>query len=117
MSQSDLEAEMALQIRAARLQEPVREYQFDTGRRWRFDFAWPVSRLALEIEGGVWTGGRHTSGAGWHKDAEKYNTAVLQGWRILRCSVTHIRNGDALHWLEIALREPAPLGGWELIAG
>ena len=116
MKQSDLEVAVALQIRACGLPAPCTEYRFDAGRRWRFDFAWPVEHLALEIEGGIWRGGRHTSGAGWHADAEKYNAAVLQGWRILRCSVTHIRSGEALRWLEIALREPA-LGGWELIAG
>lgn len=65
--------------------EPVAEHRFDPSRRWRFDFAWPDKRLALECEGGVWTGGRHTRGSGFVKDIEKYNSAVRQGWRILRC--------------------------------
>lgn len=64
---------------------PVAEYRFHAVRFWRFDLAWPEHRLALEIEGGVWTGGRHTSGAGYAKDMEKYNAAVLAGWRVLRC--------------------------------
>lgn len=40
--------------------------------------------MALEIEGGAWTRGRHTRGAGFVRDMEKYNTAVMLGWRIIR---------------------------------
>lgn len=64
--------------------EPQREFRFDSARRWRFDFAWPDRRLAVEVEGGVWVRGRHTRGAGYLKDLEKYNRAVELGWRVLR---------------------------------
>ena len=30
-----------------------REYRFFPGRLWRFDFAWPESKVAVKIEGGV----------------------------------------------------------------
>ena len=65
---------------------PELEYGFHATRKWRFDMAWDyhVFRLALEIEGGVWTGGRHTSGAGFVKDMEKYNEAAAIGWRVIR---------------------------------
>ena len=65
--------------------DPETEYKFCVDRKWRFDFAWPVYRVALECEGGVWTGGRHTSGSGFVKDMEKYNFAVCDGWAVLRC--------------------------------
>jgi hypothetical protein len=65
---------------------PVQEHRFDGVRRWRFDYAWPVQKVALEVEGGVWTGGRHTRGAGFVADMEKYNAATVQGWRVLRCT-------------------------------
>jgi very-short-patch-repair endonuclease len=64
---------------------PEKEHRFHPTRRWRFDLAWPAHRVALEVEGGVWTGGRHTSGAGFVKDMEKYNAAAGDGWRVLRC--------------------------------
>lgn len=60
------------------------EYRFYDKRRWRFDFAIPSRKIAIEIEGGVWTNGRHTRGKGYIGDMEKYNFAALLGWRILR---------------------------------
>jgi very-short-patch-repair endonuclease len=63
---------------------PVTEWQFDTKRKWRFDFAWPEVRVALEVEGGVFTNGRHTRASGFIKDMEKYNRAAVLGWRVLR---------------------------------
>ena len=64
--------------------ELVREYQFAKPRRWRFDFAHLGTKTAIEIEGGTWTGGRHTRGSGFVKDAEKYNTAAELGWTVFR---------------------------------
>lgn len=72
----------ALEVRG--LPRPEREWKFDAKRRWRFDYAWPERMVALEVEGGVWTGGRHTRGAGFLKDIEKYNRAAVLGWRLLR---------------------------------
>jgi hypothetical protein len=64
---------------------PTAEFQFDPQRRWRFDYAWPGRlNVALEIEGGVWTRGRHVRGVGYLRDMEKYNRAVELGWRVLR---------------------------------
>lgn len=92
---SQLEAELDLQFRAIRLC-PVREYRFHPSRKWRFDYAFPEHKLAIEIEGGVWTGGRHTRGSGFVKDLEKYNQAVLLGWRVLRFSGQMVKSGEAL---------------------
>lgn len=64
-----------------------REYRF-CERMWRFDFAWPAVKIAVEIEGGVHDGarrGRHMRMGGFEKDCEKYNFAALDGkWRIIR---------------------------------
>jgi very-short-patch-repair endonuclease len=62
----------------------VREYKFCPSRKWRFDAAWPKYDVAVELEGGVWSRGRHTRPAGYQKDIEKYNTATALGYRVLR---------------------------------
>lgn len=86
----------ALHLRAHKLPKPVREFVFDDKRKWKFDFAWPRLFLAAEIEGGTFSGGRHTRGVGFAKDAEKYNAAVLQGWRVLRFTTQHVKSGYAI---------------------
>jgi len=65
---------------------PVREFRFSYLRRWRFDYAWPDHKLALEVEGGIWRkgGGAHSHPLNIERDIEKYNDAALRGWRILR---------------------------------
>lgn len=64
--------------------ECIKEHKFHPTRRWRFDYAIPEHKIAIEVEGGVWTGGRHTSPKGFLNDMEKYNTATVMGWRVLR---------------------------------
>ena len=60
------------------------EFRFDDTRRWRFDYAIPEHRIAVEVEGGIWTNGRHTRGKGYMNDMEKYNRATVLGWRLIR---------------------------------
>jgi len=75
---------------------PERECRFAPPRRWRADWAWPALRLALEIEGAVWTGGRHTRGSGFIKDIEKYNTLALMGWRLIRATPQMVSSGEVV---------------------
>lgn len=108
---SKLEASLLLHIRANELPEPEREYRFHTKRRWRFDLAYPVKRLAIEIEGGIYmqtSTGRskgHANPKRFEQDCEKYNEASLLGWRIIRVTGDHIENGAAIDWIRRALRE------------
>jgi very-short-patch-repair endonuclease len=104
MAPSKLEETLARQLaESPDIPAPVREVRFLDSRRWRFDFAWPDVKLACEVEGGVYSGGRHTSGAGFEKDCEKYNTALVLGWRVLRVTAKHVRDFLALEWIEQAL--------------
>ena len=64
--------------------ELTSEYRFHSIRKWRFDFAIPDKKIALEIEGGIWTEGRHNRPVGYTNDCEKYNVATMLGWRVFR---------------------------------
>ena len=79
------------------------EYRFDQARKWRFDIAIPDRKLAIEVDGGTWVGGRHTTGAGFRRDCEKMNAATVQGWRVLRFTSDMVRDG-ALGTIQAALR-------------
>ena len=99
-----LEDTMLFQIRVARLPVPEMEYRFHPKRKWRFDFCWPDFRVALEVEGGTYSGGRHTRPIGFEKDCEKYNEAAILGWRVLRVTGDMVGDGRALAYIERALR-------------
>lgn len=62
----------------------VPEYRFHETRKWRIDYFLPELKTGIEIEGGIWTGGRHTRGGGFSRDCEKYNQATVSGLKILR---------------------------------
>ena len=102
---SSLEAEFDLQIRFLPPFPHMlwREYQFDNKRKWRLDRCWPSKMVAVELEGGVHSGGRHVRGAGFEKDCEKYNAAALAGWKVGRFTAGMVRSGSALEWLKKAL--------------
>ncbi|WP_036663029.1 hypothetical protein [Pandoraea sp. SD6-2] len=101
--ESQLERAFALHCRAHKVVEPVREHRFAPPRRWRFDFAWPEQMVAAEVEGGIWTGGRHTRGSGFQADAEKYNAAALAGWRVFRFTAGMVSSGAAISTIQKAL--------------
>lgn len=127
------EDDLAFQIRAHRLPEPERQHRFalELDRQWRFDFAWPGHRLAAEFEGLVATRalvpkgrgepgyrrtivltGGHATPDGFKADIDKYNSATLLGWRLLRFHRDQVTNGEAIAMLErvfsaIGWRRPA----------
>jgi len=82
----------------------VQEHRFHDVRKWRFDFAWTAQKVALEIEGGAWTGGRHTRGAGFIADMLKYNTATELGWRILRFTPDQVRTTETARMIAAVLK-------------
>lgn len=103
MTKSDLEERLLYQIRAVGLPEPEREYKFaleQLGRRWRFDFAYPDDKIAIEVQGGIWTRGAHARGTGLERDYEKLNVAQMLGWTVLQFSGNMIDSGEAVETIE-----------------
>ncbi len=82
---------------------PVAEHRFAWAvlrRKWQMDYAWPAQKIALEVEGGAWSQGRHTRGSGFLEDMKKYNTAVLMGWRLVRCLPSELLSPNTLDMIE-----------------
>ena len=97
---SKLEDLLEYQIKAFKLPAPEREYRFHPTRRWRLDFAWPELKFACEVEGGIYTGGRHVRPKGFEADLEKYGEAMKLGWDVYRCSARMVRTGEAVGMIE-----------------
>jgi hypothetical protein len=61
-----------------------KEYKF-CDRGWRFDWAFPFLKIAVEFEGGIFMNkSGHTNVNGYNRDTEKYNKAQILGWRVIR---------------------------------
>lgn len=99
------EETLALQIRSLRLREPIREYRFHSTRKWRFDFAWPELKFAVEVEG---MGGRHQTHSGFKGDLEKYHAAFMQFWIVYRCTSAMVKSGLAIEAIEHFMKARAP---------
>ena len=98
--------------------DAVREYKFHPVRKWRFDYAIPEVKIALEVEGGVFkkrsylgkdgfieqtVGGRHTSGVGFLRDLEKYNAATSLGWKLLRVTPNDLLSRKTLEMIRLTI--------------
>ena len=97
---SVLENNLLLQIKAVKLPIPEQQYMFHDTRKWRFDFAWPDIKLAVEVDGGTWINGGHNRGSGIERDCEKYGEAMLFGWDIYRCTGNMVKHGRAIKTIE-----------------
>ena len=87
---------------------PVTEFRFHLDRRWRFDYAWILPMVALEVEGGVWTGGRHSRGKRMIADMQKYNTAACMAWKVIRCTPDTLLSKETLLFLRTAIEMSKP---------
>ena len=77
-----------------------RELMLIPSRRFRFDFLLAEFALVIEVEGGTWSGGRHTTGAGFKSDCFKYNAALELGYRVLRYTTDMVTKGEAIAQIE-----------------
>ncbi|MFM5790068.1 hypothetical protein ACET6V_04405 [Aeromonas caviae] len=87
------------------LPDPATELLFHPKRKWRFDYAWEEQKLALEVHGGIHSGGRHTRGKGFVEDRAKMNEATLLGWTVLEVTPEHIQSGQLRAWLLAAFNQ------------
>ena len=94
---------LVLRMKAAGLPTPETEVRFDPVSKWRFDYAWgPPWWIALEVEGGIWSGGRHVRGLGYEADCRKYNQAAIARWCVIRATTGMVADGTALRDLRAA---------------
>ena len=78
----------------------IAEYRFHPVRKWRADYAILSHKILIEQEGGVFSFGRHTRGAGYLKDMEKYNNATALGFKILRFTPSQLLSKDTIELMK-----------------
>lgn len=101
---SDPEERLAFHLKAEGLGQFKREHRFHATRKWRFDFAFLLPKLAVEVDGLLrGDGGRHQRLIGYERDAVKQNEAILLGWRVLRFTPRQVKNGYAVRTIKRAL--------------
>ena len=103
VTQSELEELFAFQVKAAGLPEPEREAAVIPGRKFRFDFCFREARLLIEINGGTFTKGGHSSGLGLRRDYEKLRLAQDHGWKVYPFDAQAVRSGEAVEQVRKAL--------------
>lgn len=75
------------------IESPIPEWRFHPVRRWRLDYFWPKHKVAVEINGGIWSRGRHTRGGGFLGDMTKLNYAQQMGIRVFQFTPQELKNG------------------------
>ncbi|MFX4955431.1 DUF559 domain-containing protein [Acinetobacter baumannii] len=96
---SEGETVLATHLKACKISFE-QEYKFHPERKWRADFLITGTKILIEVEGGIWSGGRHTRGIGYLGDMEKYNEAAMMGFTVLRFSTEQVKAGVAIKQIE-----------------
>lgn len=78
----------------------TKEFRFHPDRKWQADFRIDDMPILVEVEGGVFSNGRHTRGEGYTKDCEKYSAAAANGWFVIRGTTAQIKEGLVIQWIE-----------------
>ncbi|WP_094148712.1 DUF559 domain-containing protein [Acinetobacter johnsonii] len=97
--QSEGEVILATALRALNI-EFDQEFKFHPSRMWRADFHLKGKKILVEVEGGIWSNGRHTRGKGYLGDLEKYNAATMMGYQVIRFSTEQVKSGKAIEQIE-----------------
>lgn len=101
--QSEGELTLARDLKALKINFE-QEYKFHPERNWRADFLITGTKILVEVEGGIWSGGRHTRGKGFIADMEKYNAAAVMGFKVLRFDTQQVKSGLAIKQIENLVR-------------
>ena len=102
--QSEGEVKLATALRALKI-DFEQEFKFHPERKWKADFHLVGKKILVEVEGGIWSGGRHTRGKGYIGDMEKYNAATMMGYQVIRFSTEQVKSGLAIQQIEKMVRE------------
>jgi very-short-patch-repair endonuclease len=100
----DYKSDFEVQMKLSGIQVET-EFIFASPRKWRSDYRVKNTKVLIEFEGGLFAKGKqgHSSVSGILRDMEKYNSAALLGYTVIRIAPNHVTSGQALKWVEEAI--------------
>lgn len=106
----DYKAGLVQQCQVVGLPPLIPEFKMFEGRRFKADFRVGTTRILVEYEGGIFrkTKQGHDSVTGILRDITKYNLCAIDGWIVIRVTAKHVETGQALAWIEAAVKRCSP---------
>ncbi|MHB8366759.1 MAG: endonuclease domain-containing protein [Acidithiobacillus sp.] len=92
--------------RMLREYQPIKGCTLHKGRKFRIDFAFPMEKVAIEFDGYRYHG---FSKKGFKQGLERQNILVAHGWRVLRYTLTDVRDNLDAVMAEIGVALAAPV--------
>lgn len=90
---SDLEVEYRFSAHHVGLGKGIRDRLRSSNLKdWRFDWAFPNAKIAIEYEGLMSKKSGHTTIIGYTSDCEKYNAAQILGWKVFRYTALNYKD-------------------------
>ena len=71
-------------------------------RRWRFDYAIPARKIAVEYHG---QGAGHFGLKGAWRDQAKASEATVCGWRLITCNAGSVEDGRCQAWIDTLMEK------------
>lgn len=90
---------LANQLALQGIPSPTFEYKFHDKRKWRLDLCWLDVSIAVEVNGGVWTYGRHNRAATYIEDLYKLNEATRYGFKVFQFITEQVESGQAAKYM------------------
>ena len=75
-------------------------------RGWSADF-YIAPDILIEVDGGIWKKGGHTSGTGYSEDRERDCESLICGLVTLRVTTGQVDSGEAIGWISRLLTSRA----------
>lgn len=89
------------------------EYEFHPKRKFRFDFCSIPAMVGIEIQGGTWTTGGHSTGKGIQRDYEKISEAQMLGWLVFPLTPEKAGELSQLHKIATTIQKRMESNGYD----
>lgn len=102
-AESSAEAILANRCERHGLPKPEMQALLIPSRKFRWDLAWPAYRVCVDVQGGMYSNGRHLRVQGYETDLVKSALVQLEGYIALAFTPRQIDDNVAVMFIAAAL--------------